>query len=573
MKDWRLEIVLLLILLAAGALWQIHQHPLHKPRPEPEQGAVDPAPLPQSAGSPYVLLLDRAVVDQPGPPAQRDWSYAWVNWLEQECGAYRIIDPARLGTPAEPARGIQLAIVSRSAWGGLGASGRAALQEIVGSGGAVIAESPPPGTPLPEPAERVVLLDEPFAASLVRLQQGWVDPGQPLPPAPPGVPADMICTHQLGSGGRGEVLVPAADHLERELSARVEAITPLVRWWPFPDAAAGVVAVTYEEPGVEERGTWMARHDWSRGVASTLYLSPLGQARTGAKQSAGRAGVELGLGWARGFLDLAPRIRWGLGPFTFFWRRASLVEQLRLLRSLSPGVEFLPYTRSLGGVWDPEFGKSFRIVAAAGMTVDSSYGPADEERAGYLFGTGLPFHPMDANGRPFELLEVPYVFRNTGRYDRSLQARLVKASAAGDHQLLVGRFDVRFMAENPSVERMEAWLALPQLATAHDHRLMSLGAYLAHWRARLSSPLATRWEEQTGQLTVWLTAAQDGLTLTLPGKTAGRTLARVKLDGEVLPPERLARRNPLLLLPLTAGEHELEIVYPPTGSVGPFPIP
>ncbi|MBM4318387.1 MAG: hypothetical protein FJ125_00130 [Deltaproteobacteria bacterium] len=561
MRGWRLEIVLLLFLLALGALWQVQRHPLHRPRAEPEQPAVDPSS--PATGSPYLLLVDPVQVERSAslPLQQRDWSYAWINWLEQELGPYRIASPHQLGTTAEPVDGVRLAIVSRSAWNGLGPGARLALDAVIASGGAVIAESPPPGVPLPGPAERVVLLEEAFSTLLVKLQQGWLDGGQPRPRTPGG----MIRTQQLCRSGPGELLAPVADQLERELLARVEALVPLLRWWPFPEGAAGVVAFTYDEAGFGASSTWMARHDWSRGVASTLFLTPHGPGRRG-RQLATNVGSDAGIGWTRGLDDLAPSIRWGAGPFTLFWRKAGLGEQLHLLRALLSDEEILGISRSVGSLWDPGFGKSFRILSRAGIAADSSYGPTDDERVGYLFGTGLPFHPLDDNGRPFALLEVPYLFRNTGRYQRELQKQLVTGSRNGDHQLLVGLFDVGFMASSPSVERMEAWLELPQLATEHEHRSMSLEAYLGHWRARLASPIASSWDEATTTLAARVTASVSGLTLAFPSLARGQALASAQLDGAVLPQERLIRRGMLLLLPVLTGEHQLQLVYGKPGQ-------
>ena len=557
LRGWRAEILLLLALILGGILWQLTIKPIERPEKEREQAAAGLLPGDDSR-APFLLVLDPSAVARSRelPLHERDWSFAWVNWLEQELGPYRVLAPEQL--KPKRVRAVMLAVISRSAWSGLGDEARAVLGEIASRNGVIVAETPPPGITLPG-EERCVVLDDPLSSALVKIQQGWMSPDLPQRPRP-RVPRGKIQSAELSVAAEGDALVPAADRLERDLTARVVKLLPVPRWWPFPDAASGVVAISYNEGGLGNHASWMPRFDADRKVPGTIFLVPKNLDARGAKGLRG-TGVEIGLQWSRGYFDLFLKKRWGLGPLQIFRRDLSLSEQRSALAELCHPLPAATINRSCGQVWDPELGRSFRIIEQAGFEADSSFGPSGPDRTGYLFGTGMPFRPVDTNGLPFSLYEIPFLFQNTLRYDRPLQTRLIEASASGDHQLIQGLFHVDFMARVPSEERMEAWLELPGLAQEHDHRIMALGSYLGFWRARVLSPISFTWNGEL--LACELRAARDGLTIALPALAAqGRVASRSMLDGEELALTRFTRRDAYLLLPLKKGTHVLKMYYP-----------
>ncbi|MDY0058607.1 MAG: hypothetical protein RBU45_02265 [Myxococcota bacterium] len=575
MKGWRLDLGLLGVLGLAALLLYLQLHPLEQVRPElGVPPSLPGAGLDEEPG-PFVLLVDASVVDRQatGPLPGRDWSFAWINWFEQELGLLTVLEPGRLSDPAQLPQGVRVLVVSRSAWPGLDATGRLLLESVVASGGVVVAETPPAEAILPADPLGVVLLDQSFAAQLVRLQQGWSLPAPRRPeqrsrpaerqgPGPlPELPPERLFTADLAAVMTPEVLSPAADHLERELLSRIEALTPLARWWPFPEGAAGVACATYEEAGFGNAAGWMTRYDRQRNLPGTLFVS--GLRLTPAQLPLLAAPDTLGLSWVRGLDGENWRVPCGLGPIQPCWRAATLQEQRAALLPRPATAEGpAGLARSLGGVWDRDFARSFRILEQAGFSADSSYGPSDADRFGYLFGTGLPFHPLDGSGRPFRLYEIPYLFRNDGRYDRARQDALLRGSRQGDHQLVVGLLRTDFMARSPGEEPMEAWLGLPEAARRHEHLLLPLDRYLGHYTRRLRSPLRQQWDEERGLLTCQAEATEDGQTLALSARTRGVGAIRLELDGTVLPPESWLRRGNTLLLPLTAGRHEIQVQYP-----------
>jgi hypothetical protein len=102
-------------------------------------------------------------------------------------------------------------------------------------------------------------------------------------------------------------------------------------------------------------------------------------------------------------------------------------------------------------------------MAATTIQLDSSYGP-DYNCRGYMFGTGYPFRPLDVNGLPFDLHELPYNHSEMesgvdGEYLRGLAER----SASGDHTAIVSLFHPPFWGFVPSVETYRLWRNAPAM--------------------------------------------------------------------------------------------------------------
>lgn len=530
---------------------------------EREQAASRPDPAERPPGTDVALVLSprRISTQAVGLFGSRDWSAWWMNLLEQEVGPFSLLEAETLGL-AE-LRDRRAVVVPASSWLAMSHDRRRALQEYLDRGGVVVAETAPAEAGrLSGPG--LVELGLPATTELVRMQQGWHGEAMALRGSTepfPGVPPGFIQPHALVPAGTPRIaLEPLADRRERTMWARVEQHAPLPRWWYFPHAAAGVVVSSHDEEGFGDRSVWMSQHEAAAGVRSTVFaIAGAALTRDGAADLLA-TGSDVQLHWNRGFFGLQPERRLGLGPFQPLVRTLSLAEQQQALRALLPQGAEVELNRNHGLVWDPQWGRSFRILAAAGIVGDSSYGPTGPGRFGYLFGTGLPFRPLDDNGFPLPLHEIPFLFQDDEEFTPALQIELLERSLQGDHQLIMPIYHVNTMARAPSLDRLQGWLELSRRAHEHAHRVMDLGAFLRFWLDRARSPIRSSFRD--GTLEVEVEARTVGLTLRVPELIGEERLFEVRVDGAVIPSAWIERRGDASLIALDqAGRHCIEVLY------------
>ena len=202
-------------------------------------------------------------------------------------------------------------------------------------------------------------------------------------------------------------------------------------------------------------------------------------------------GHAIGLHWVRGTADYAMRETWPLPKLGPFLREITLPGQTARLRLAlaaggagGAGEAAVRHCRLHYLLWDGHWARTFAQLAAAGYELDSSYGP-DFHCKGYLFGTAYPFHPLDGNGRPYALFELPYQHSEleagaSGAWLDSLAA----ASRAGDHAAIVSLFHPPFMAFAPSAEAYRLWRDLPARMAASGHPALTMEGVLQFARER-----------------------------------------------------------------------------------------
>jgi hypothetical protein len=280
---------------------------------------------------------------------------------------------------------------------------------------------------------------------------------------------------------------PHADAYERLLGAAIETVRPQPRLWPFPYAHDGAYVMTHDDENFGDLSTALTGEEARQGYASTLFVVPARITPAGVS-SMKADGADIGIHWWRGWTEKAVRPVAILG-----WRPVermlSLGEQRDRLRKL--GVAPVTSSRIHGLVWAPHYTKDFRRLEAAGITLDSTYGPTGHGMLGYVFGTGLPFHPIDLDGRPFRLIEVPFVYQDDERWMPGLDERLLATSQESTHQLIVPIVHSTTMVTRPSAAHMDAWLAAGKTARDRNHWLVPLSTFAAFWSSR-GAPGLTR---------------------------------------------------------------------------------
>jgi len=576
----------LLLLGVLGALVLLRYFDVHPWVLRPGDPTVPGQALGRSTAGDLLLLVDPVQVRRSstaGVPAAQDWSYGWVNLLAQEFGPAAVLAPAEL-TP-ERLAGRRAVVVTRSvaAAGGPGPL----LGPFVAAGGLLFVEQPGPGWSLAagvqpagdlRPLTSLTLAGAPGRLpELARLPGTWsAQPLQCTPPATPLVLAagePRICAAPQGRGlvvvsgldagallpglqqglppGPGDGLatrhpaplsphlqtadlvadvrlldnaVPYADLLERLLAGLLDLAGPLPRWWGYPEGRPGAYLVTHDEEGMGDRATWMV--DLERtlpGGRSTWFLLP-GSGLTTHGVGLLRAGGALGLHWD---LTADPQngnlLLTGIGPVRPLATRLTLGEQgdwyLRRV-GVSPTLNRNHYL-----LWEESWAAPFARLAAAGVLLDSSYGP-DVQCRGYLFGTGRPFTALSEQGLPLPIQELPFqVAEELGGADAAFLEELLAQSARRYHTAVVALFHPNVFRWRPAVSTFLSYRDGFARAAHHGLWIADLEELRRFEQARQESPLASDFQE--GRLTVAATARVPGLTLALPATWQGRPLVRL----------------------------------------------
>lgn len=609
---------LLVILGLGGAAW-FHRSPIELPAGERERIPSAPETAPTGHALLLVddsAIRDAA---GRGTWSALDPSYAWWSLLREEWGDTAILDVGSAG-PEAVDRALASAtwiVVSRSA-GPLDPSLRARLARAVDRGAMLWLDQPKealaadwgfvPRSPLPCPPVSAVTSSLPFLSD-----PWWTELPTPTTWTPGDSPGNAQAILETGDGpaiwriphGRGAVLLSAID-LARWFTAlrqgvpqedfsivgtrgsggrerylqpndfmadpdRTEAWTPradlLIRSllratlplpWPrlspVPAGQAGLFLMTHDEEGFGDRSTFMSDESARQGVTSTFYLIPRRMTVAGT-QAMLDAGAETQLHWNRGFWQ-SERDRLGLGPWRPLVRDQSLHRQVEALRAVLPDdAPPIDQNRNHGLLWDAHWTRTFRILEANGFRFDSTYGP-DETLLGWVFDTARPYHPLDATGFPFSLVELPFPFQDDERYPEGAQTRLLRESAAGLRAVMAPIFHTVTMQWNPAAHRMRGWLDAYEEAPHYRHDVRSVGSYLDFRANRLASTVRARVDSLVH---VQVEVRGDEQALEVPALD-GHTVEAIRVGGE---PVRLGDPEPWgwWQVPLPRGSHAVTVRY------------
>ena len=365
--------------------------------------------------------------------------------------------------------------------------------------------------------------------------------------------------------------IPFADLLERHVLYAPLKHRPAARLWPYPASSAGALVFTHEERGFGDKALYMAEYEAEMGITSTYFLSPEAISNEGLDKLAAW-GIDTGLSWHRA-VDPIYRSH-GLGRFTPFQTALNLVEELDTLEGWAG--RRLRSGRVHDLVWDDHYFSTFRKMNEAGLHLDSSYGPHESGDYGYLFGTGLPFYPLDQSGLLIPVLEFPFLLSNNaglGDSEDDHLRHLLGESRAGLHQLITLDIDADAMAVSPEPEILETWLRAIDMAQKERHWITNLLEFTAFTSGRRQAGLQSSFvrDERTLHISASLPAlvspTQDGslppYTLAFPTRFEGGRIASVSLNDEEQKLEGLVNTGDgvLTLLTVPAGEHRVVVQY------------
>ncbi len=330
---------------------------------------------------------------------------------------------------------------------------------------------------------------------------------------------------------------------------------PRVAW--FPSGSRGVFLMTHDE---DLRGgaamVALAEQDRAAGIRSTHFVvthprlaGGPGEWPEDARHAAAirAAGGALALhSWLlptpRGFAKIEP-VQWV----------APIADQLAWFGRIGPTDEERRVNRNHMLQLRPHWSDTFRILAASGFALDSTFG-ANKGR-GYLFGSARPYPLLDSNGLPLPVRELPFQSQEDwGGADAAFFDRLFAANAERHRGALVSIFHPSSVLRTPTDPALVQHVRAAALASGHVS--LTMGEFLEFQAARRAVSLAcSRSDAGPRELRVEVDSPEDGLALLVPlGPKDAFDL--VSYDPGVSAPAGVRETiagHPFLNLPLRAG--------------------
>lgn len=440
---------------------------------------------------------------------------------------------------------------------------------------------------------RVVLVLFDFGRAAVQVMQGLPNGDFSLPlvegrdPAVGTFTSDLVADDELRT-----THIPFVDLLERNLLYLADVHRPVGRLWAYPGTSRGALVVGHSEarygPAARYMPEWEHEHEHASSVFAVAgSLSPEELARIG------RIEADLQLQWVPVTHPAAPQRTWGVRHFRPIRRRMNLSEQLTQLNHDANPYGPAIATSALDRHWSNNYFTAFEQLEAAGVAIDSSYGPppahiaGSTEHFGYLFGTGRPFHPIDRNGNRFRLYELPVsVDASANGYSASGVRSLIVDSSEGYHTTIAADWRPDVMALRPSFDAIEGWQRAFELAASQELWTATYAEYVDFLRRRTASTVESTFSREERRLTI--EARVEGADLgpeddeetiiattpsvAFPTRFEGRPVERLIVDNESVETSALALTGDRVLhvLPLSPGSHRIQVIY---GSPIEAPLP
>jgi hypothetical protein len=391
---------------------------------------------------------------------------------------------------------------------------------------------------------------------------------------PPPHTSDLIADPALATSH-----IPYVDLLERNLLYLADLQLPIARLWAYPGDRRGALLVAHSEALYGHASEYMPTWERANDGRSTTFVVP-GSMSPEELARIGRLGSDLQLQWIPVWHAAVPARTWGIRSFRPVRRGMPLTEQLAALHTAIHPYGPARATRALRGAWSHSYFDAFRTLDAAGIRLDSSYGPwrrdpaSSTPMAGYIFGTGRPYRPIDRNGHRFRVHEMPVSLdASVEGYSSSLLRSLVVDSSEGYHTTIAADWPPGVMAVAPSYDAIDGWQSVFRLASSQDLWIATWSEYADFLERRSASHVQSSFERDARRLLIDARlvasagSSEHALSLTpslaFPARFEGRPVERVVVNSAPFPITELALTGDRVLhiLALDAGEHRIEIYY------------
>jgi hypothetical protein len=323
-----------------------------------------------------------------------------------------------------------------------------------------------------------------------------------------------------------------------------------------PMGARGLFAMTHDEDMQgDDKCRAIVQATKAAGGKSTVLVIPHPRVADlwspASVRSLVDAGAEIGLHWNQYPMP------WGWGKFEPISKVFSLSSQVAMWRPYLPGA--LVSNRNHYLIWTRDWAQAFRLLAAQGIAIDSTYG--SNKGRGYLFGTGSPFLAIDDNGLPLPIQEVPFLNQETwGKADLAFFEKVLGDNADRYHGCYVGIFHPHLDFKADSIGGMkgaEFYARVIALAKERGYRFVTLSELDQLERSRWQARITSRWNDN--QLSADVDVPADGLALYLPlcGGKPKVTRSGSPVEGQ----EILQGEMTYLAVPLAAGRNAIVAEY------------
>lgn len=424
----------------------------------------------------------------------------------------------------------------------------------------------------------VVLFD--FGRASVAMQQGLPNPDLSLP-RPEGIETPPLLTVSSVSATNTDErdrMVPWFDLLERNLLYLADQYRPVARFWLFPGRYRGALLATHSESSMGDVTRFMPEWEHANDAFSTTFTTATSMSPE-TLASIRRRRSDIQLQWVPERAPVVPMRTWGIRNFRPLQRPMTIDEQREELNDRLLPYEGIQVTRSLDGVWPTNYFEAWRQLEALGVVLDSSLGPAptflvpESQDAGYIFGTGLPFRPLDAKGVRFSVQELPFALSDGNPGYRATRVRqLLVESSDAFHTAVVVDWRADTMSRHPSFDALEGWRSSFEIARSQGLWIARMSDYARFLAYRNDAAIRSSFDDNRLQIQVHIPEVDrndEGQYLDLipsvsfPSRYRSRPVEYVWIDGEPVNVYDLflSGDRAMHVVPLTPGEHRVEVYY------------
>jgi len=342
------------------------------------------------------------------------------------------------------------------------------------------------------------------------------------------------------------------------------------RVWPYPGISNGAFVMTHSADAGVELGTFMLEWESEAGLPSTVFVRA-----DDADDIPDDLGRDIALLTMPPDIPATPTREIGLFGLAPMRQLTSYEAQLRAMRDAGGiGGDTLT-VRMYQNLWAPDYGESFGVLAGLGVAIDSSYGPAvsptePEATAGYSFGTGLPFRPVDRNGLLLPLLEIPTVINDGESLEPGWVDSVLDRAAGVYNELVVADWRTGTMHETPRADVISSWRDSYDRAAQRGLWVTDLTTFARFWELRRDVTLRSEFSPADRRLTIQAdTDAMESRgeqivpSVAFEARYQGSPVERVTRNGSDVPFVDLGRSadGVFQIFALPPGSNRIEVTY------------
>ena len=391
-----------------------------------------------------------------------DFSYGWINLLEQEIGNFDILDTTQINEKTIKNR--KLIVLTTSAKDTINIPN---LLKHVEKGNTLIIDNKNQeidyqiklyinyfGNLYSKKHKKggIIFLDFNLGKRLTEIQQGKPNNNYTLKNKH-GIKEfkdtqSLIFSKQFQNNTK-----PYADVAKKTIIQEVEQYTEIPRLYNHQYKYDGTLIITHDEDYYGDKILYMQDIEKTQNNTSTFFLN----------QSSNKAPEEL---------DSV-----GL-HFDLFLNKSYQQQKQELETKAKKNIVL---NRNHFMLWQNHYTNMFNLLKTNNIEIDSSYGP--NYGKGYLFGTGSHFQPIDTNGKPINIKELPFhTLEDRAKNSKQFQETLLKQSKNQYHNTLSFLFHPN-LSENESISK-ELWLNSFKLSKKYNHQITNLNKYNEFHKAR-----------------------------------------------------------------------------------------